>query len=76
MFFVWSWWYVVCLVLVAGIVAGVVVLFKMNKQDTALIEDFQKANSVEETKQAEVVCPSCGAVLNGDNCPKCGGELK
>lgn len=48
MFFVWSWWYLVIALLIAGIVAMAVVLVKMNKKDIQIIEDFQKENAVEE----------------------------
>ena len=51
MFFVWSWWYLVALVLVAAIVASVVVLFKMDKKDIVLIKEFQEANTVSEEKE-------------------------
>ena len=58
MFFVWSWWYLVALVLVAAIVAAVVVLFKMDKKDIVLIKEFQEANTVsEETDQSAKSSP-------------------
>lgn len=48
MFFVWSWWYIVIAVCLAGIVALAVVVMKMNKKDVELIDAFQKENEVEQ----------------------------
>lgn len=53
MFFVWSWWYLVIVVLLAGIVALSIVLVKMNQKDVALLEEFQQANAVEEVEEVE-----------------------
>ncbi len=50
MFFVWSWWYLVIAIAVAGIVALAVVLVKMNRKDIALIEAFQNENAVEDVE--------------------------
>lgn len=50
MFFVWSWWYLVIAIAVAGIVALAVVLVKMNRKDIALIEAFQNENAVENVE--------------------------
>ena len=47
MFFVWSWWFLVVALFVAGIVACAVLLVKMNKKDVQLIEEFQQANAAE-----------------------------
>ncbi len=51
MFFVWSWWYLVIAIAVAGIVALAVVLVKMNRKDIALIEAFQNENAVEDVEE-------------------------
>ena len=40
MAFVFSWWYIVMAVLVVGIVACMVVFFRMDKKDTLLIKEF------------------------------------
>ena len=48
MFFVWSWWYLVIALLIAGIVAMAIVLVKMNKKDIQIIEEFQQENAAEE----------------------------
>ncbi len=58
MFFVWSWWYLVIAVLLAGIVALSIVLVKMNKKDVQLIEEFQQANAVEEVEEVEPEQPA------------------
>ena len=50
MFFVWSWWYLVIAIAVAGIVALAVVLVKMNRKDIALIEAFQNENVAEDVE--------------------------
>lgn len=47
MFFVWSWWFLVVALFVAGIVTCAVLLVKMNKKDVQLIEEFQQANAAE-----------------------------
>lgn len=47
MFFVWSWWFLVVALFIAGIVASAVLLVKMNKKDVQLIEEFQQANAAE-----------------------------
>ena len=51
MFFVWSWWYLVIAIAVAGIVALAVVLVKMNRKDIALIEAFQNGNAGEDVEE-------------------------
>lgn len=51
MFFVWSWWYLVIAIAVAGIVALAVVLVKMNRKDIALIEAFQNENAAEDVEE-------------------------
>ena len=56
MSFVFSFWYIVMLLLVAGIVACLVVFFKMDKKDKVLIENFIK-ESTEEQPTAEEVKP-------------------
>ncbi len=44
MAFVFSFWYIVALVLVAGVAACLVVFFKMDKQDKVLIKEFVESN--------------------------------
>lgn len=51
MTFVFSFWYIVLALLVAGIVACVVLFVKMDKKDQVLINDFLKSNAVEEVKE-------------------------
>lgn len=56
MAFVFSFWYIIMIVLVAGIAACLVVFFQMDKKDRVLIEEFVKASEVkpqEEIKQEE-----------------------
>lgn len=52
MFFVWSWWFLVVALFVAGIVACAVLLVKMNKKDVQLIEEFQQANAAETVESS------------------------
>ncbi len=54
MYFVWSWWYLVLLFLVAGIVAMSVVFFKMDKKDRVLMKEFVEASSEKEEQKQEV----------------------
>lgn len=42
MSFVFSFWYIVMILLVAGIAACLVVFFKMDKKDRVLIDEFIK----------------------------------
>lgn len=56
MVFVYTFWYFVMIALVAGIVASIIVLVKMNKKDDALMNKFvaeSSKGSVEETKAEE-----------------------
>ena len=48
MAFVFSFWYIVALILVAGIIASIVVFLKMDKKDKVLIEEFIKQNQLAE----------------------------
>ena len=42
--FVFSVWYIVAAVLVVGIIACLVVFFKMDKEDRVLVDEFIKTN--------------------------------
>ena len=54
MSFVFSFWYIVALVLVAGVAACLFVFFKMDKQDKVLIKEFIESNSsTEEVAKTE-----------------------
>lgn len=53
MSFVFSIWYIVAAVLVAGIVACFVVFLKMDKKDRILIDEFIKAQQPAEEVQPE-----------------------
>ena len=55
--FVFSFWYIVAIVLVLGIVACLVLFFMMDKKDKVLIDNFVKEATAEQSKQqiAEVV---------------------
>lgn len=66
--FVFSFWYIIMILLVLGIVACLVVFFMMDKKDRVLIDNFIKestvnsqpanettADKVEETAQTEEV---------------------
>lgn len=55
MAFVFSSWYIVMFLLVAGIVASLFVFFKMDKKDKIMIEQFIKdsASSEKEEKSIE-----------------------
>ncbi|MBQ9795679.1 MAG: hypothetical protein IJW36_01780 [Clostridia bacterium] len=56
MAFVFSFWYIIAILLVAGIAACLVVFFKMDKKDTILIDEFIKSQQpAEETKAEETV---------------------
>ncbi|MBO5954502.1 MAG: hypothetical protein J6Q13_00860 [Clostridia bacterium] len=55
MAFVFSFWYIIALILVAGIVASVVVFLKMDKKDKVLIEEFIKQNQPAEETAEPVV---------------------
>ena len=50
MFFTWSWWYLVIVLLVGAIVGLTVALIKMDKKDVELIKQFQDENTVEEVE--------------------------
>lgn len=51
MFFTWSWWYLVVVLLIGAIVGLAVVLIKMDKKDVELIKQFQDENTVEEVEE-------------------------
>ena len=57
MSFVFSFWYFVIIALIAGIVACLVIFFKMDKKDSVLIDAFinsqQQANT-EQPKQETI----------------------
>lgn len=53
MAFVFSWWYIVAIVLVLGIVASLVVYFYMDKQDKVLINNFVASANEEQPAQPE-----------------------
>lgn len=50
MFFTWSWWYLVIVLLVGAIVGLTIALIKMDKKDVELIKQFQDENTVEEVE--------------------------
>ena len=54
--FVFSWWYIVMAVLAVGIVACMVVFFRMDKKDSALIEQFIKDS--QQPAKEEAVKPA------------------
>ncbi len=54
MAFVFSFWYIVMALLVAGITACMIVFVKMDQKDRVLIEEFIKAQQPAEEK-VEVV---------------------
>ncbi len=54
MYFVWSWWYLVLLFLVAGIVAMSIVFFKMDKKDRILMKEFVEASSEKKEQKQEL----------------------
>lgn len=53
MAFVFSVWYIIAILLVAGITACFVVFFKMDKKDRVLIDEFIKAQQPVEENKAE-----------------------
>lgn len=54
MAFVFSSWYIVMLLLVAGIAACLVVFFKMDKKDKVIIDQFVKDSAAsQEEKEPE-----------------------
>lgn len=53
MSFVFSLWYIVLLLLAAGVAACLVVFFKMDKQDDVLIANFIKESTAEEPAKEE-----------------------
>ncbi len=55
MTFVFSFWYFVILALVAGVVACIIVFFKMDKKDKELIKNFveESQNQAQETVLTE-----------------------
>ena len=50
--FVFSIWYFVMIALVGGIVASLIILFKMNKKDRVLIDEFIKSASDTDVKNS------------------------
>lgn len=56
---VFSFWYIIAILLVAGIVAAMVVFFKMDKKDKILIDEFIKSQQpAEEVKTEEASKPA------------------
>lgn len=53
MAFVWSYWYIVMIVLVAAIVASVIIFIKMDRKDKVLIDEFVKASQAEQESVTE-----------------------
>lgn len=51
MAFVWSSWYIVMILLVAGIAACLTVFFFMDKKDKVLLDNFVKDASQEQAEQ-------------------------
>ena len=56
MAFVFSFWYIVMALLVAGIAAALVVFIRMDKQDKVLIDQFVKEASAQQP-EAKVEAP-------------------
>jgi len=53
MAFVYTFWYIVMILLVAGIVACLTVFFKMDKKDKVLIDEFIKQSAQPNDANAE-----------------------
>lgn len=89
MAFVFSWWYIVAIVLVVGIAACLFFFFKMDKEDKVIInkflEDCQKEEVEEpvnestnnEEKPKVKKCKYCEASNDVDakKCSSCGADL-
>lgn len=62
MSFVFTTWYFIMLILVAGIVASLVIFFKMDKKDKIMIEQFVKDSQAQEQTK-----PQTNEVVEGES---------
>lgn len=51
MTFVFSFWYIILALLIAGVVASILIFIKMDQKDRVLIDNFIKESTAEEKKE-------------------------